>query len=178
MSQTSDRYSKALFELAQEQNNLEALQETMSDIKRLIINLSDFRQFLSNPLLSYEERCAILKALFEGKIPELGFRFLLFITYKNRLDILKDIIESFDIMYLSSTHQMRVCVKTALPVKEEDKVFICQCLQDKFHQQMITQWILDPSLIGGFRIFAQGNIYDYSFKSQLNHFFQLTTQPS
>ncbi len=170
MSQTADRYSKALFELAKEQNNLEAAQTTMTDIGKLIINLNDFRQFLGNPLLSYEERRAILKALFEGKIPELTFRFLLFITYKSRLNILKNIIESFDNMYLSGTHQMRAYVKIALPIKDEDKAFINQRLQDKFHQRMITQWISDPSLIGGFRIFAQGKIYDYSFKNQLNDF--------
>ncbi len=177
MSQTADRYSKALFELAREQNDLEAVQAAMADIGKLIINLNDFRQFLGNPLLSYEERCSVLKALFEGKIPDLIFRFLLFITYKNRLGILKDIIASFDGMYLAGTGQMRVLVKTALPIKDQDKAFINRHLQDKFHQQMLTQWILDPSLIGGFRIFAQGKIYDYSFKDQLNHFFQQATQP-
>ena len=78
-------------------------------------------------------------------------------------------------MYLVSTHQMRVYVKTALPIKDEDKAFINQHLHDKFHQQMITRWTIDPSLIGGFRIFAQGKLYDYSFKNQLSHFFQQTT---
>jgi F-type H+-transporting ATPase subunit delta len=178
MSQTADRYSKALFELALEQNILEAVQESLSDIRNLIINLNDFRQFLRNPLLSYGERCGVLKALFEGKIPGLAFRFLSFITYKERLSILKEITESFDMMYLSSTRQMRVKVKTAFPVKDQDKTFITQHMRDKFQQQLITQWILDPSLIGGFRIFAQGKLYDYSFKSQLNHFWQQTTQPS
>lgn len=176
MSQTADRYSKALFELTQEQKNLEVVQASMADIKNLIAVSEDFRHFLSNPLLTYEERCTILKALFDKKIPDLVFRFLLFITYKSRLSILKDMIESFDSMYLISTHQMRPSVKTALPVKDADKAFINQHLQDKFKQQMITQWILDPSLIGGFQIFAQGKIYDYSFKSQLNHFFQQATQ--
>ncbi len=175
MSQTADRYSKSLFELAQEQNILEAVEATMSDIRKLIVNLADFRQFLSNPLLSYEERCATLKALFEGKIPDLCYRFLIFITYKSRLNILKDIIQSFDSMYLVSTHQIRVYVKTALPIKDEDKAYINQHLQNKFNQQMITRWSLDPSLIGGFRIFAQGKLYDYSFKTQLSHFSQQTT---
>jgi len=175
MSQTADRYSKALFELAQEQNILEAVQATMSDIRKFIINLADFRQFLSNPLLSYEERCVILKALFEGKVPDIFYRFLIFITYKGRLNILKEICESFDSMYLVQTHQMRVYVKTALPIRDEDKTAINQHLKDKFQQQMITRWTLDPSLIGGFRIFAQGKLYDYSFKSQLSHFSQTIT---
>jgi F-type H+-transporting ATPase subunit delta len=174
MSQTADRYSKALFELAQEQNSLEAVQNTMSDIRKLIINLNDFRQFLSNPLLSYEERCTVLKALFEGKVPDLVFRFLLFITYKSRLSILKNIVESFDNMYLLKTHQMRVYVKTALPISDADKASINQHLQDKFHQQVIARWTTDPSLIGGFHIFAQGKLYDYSFKNQLSHFLQQT----
>jgi F-type H+-transporting ATPase subunit delta len=178
MSQTADRYAKALFELAQEKKDLEAVQTTMTDIRKLIVDVTDFRQFLTNPLLVYEERCSVLKALFEGKVPDIAYRFLLFITYKGRLNILNDIIESFDSMYLSSTHQLRAYVKTALPIKDEDKAFINQHLQDKFQQKMITKWILDPSLIGGFRIFAQGKLYDYSFKNQLSHFLQQTTQPA
>lgn len=175
MSQTADRYANALFELAGAANDLELTQDTMAQIRKIIIGSQDFRQFLSNPLLSYEERSTVLKALFEGNVPELVHKFLIFITYKGRLSILKSIIESFDRLYLSHTHQMRAYVKTAMPVKEEDKTFINQHLADKFHQQMITQWAVDPSLIGGFRIFAEGKLYDYSFKSQLDHFFQQTT---
>ena len=61
MSQTADRYAKALFELSKEQNNLEAVQDAMTDIRNLIVDLKDFRLFLNNPLLSYEERCVFLK---------------------------------------------------------------------------------------------------------------------
>jgi len=178
MSQTADRYAKALFELAQEQNSLEAVQNTLTDIRKLIFDLSEFRQFLTNPLLSYDERCAVIKALFQSKVPDLLYRFLLFITYKSRLDTLGEIITSFDSMYLVSTRQMRAYVKTALPIKDEDKAFIDKHLHDKFQQKMITKWILDPSLIGGFRIFAQGKLYDYSFKDQLDHFFQQSTRLS
>jgi F-type H+-transporting ATPase subunit delta len=175
MSQTADRYSKALFELAQEKNDLEAVQDSLTQIRKIINDSKDFRLFLANPLLSYEEQCIVLKALFEGKVPALSYQFLTFITYKSRLGILGDIIQSFDNMYLSSVHQMRVYVKTALPINEEEKSFISQRLQDKFQQKIMPKWILDPSLIGGFRIFAQGKLYDYSFKNQLDHFLQQTT---
>ena len=178
MSQTADRYAKALFELSKEQNNLEAVQNSMTDLGGLILNLESFRQFLSNPVLSYEERCAILKALFEGKVPEIAFRFLLFITHKSRLGILKDIIESFDHLYITSTGQLRASVATALPIQEDDKALIDQRLRDKFHLNPLTEWKIDPSLIGGFRIFIQGEIYDYSFKNQLNRFYQQATQPA
>ena len=52
MSQTADRYAKALFEIAKEQDDLEAVQNSMTEIKDLILNLENFRQFLDNPLLS------------------------------------------------------------------------------------------------------------------------------
>ncbi len=172
MSQTANRYAKALFDTVQEQNNLEIAQAALTHIASLMVDLKDFRWFLRNPLFSFEERGAILKALFEGKIPDVVYRFLLFIMHKNRLNMLQEIIESFDGLYLSSTHQLRALVKTAFPLKEGDKIFINQHLQDKFHQRMITRWDLEPSLLGGFRIYAQGQVYDYSFKNQLNGFLQ------
>ena len=178
MSQTEDRYAKALFEIAQEQKNIEAVQNTMTDIRNIILKSEDFRAFLTNPLLTYEERCTVIKTLFQGKVPDILYRFLLFITYKSRLPILKSIIESFDSLYLLSTRQIRAYVKTAMLITEEDKAFINQRLNDKFQHNMITRWTLDPSLIGGFRIFAQDKIYDYSFKNQLSHFYQQTIQPS
>ena len=177
MSQTDDRYAKAFFEIAKEQDDLEAVQNSMTEIKDLILNLENFRQFLDNPLLSYEERRTVLKALFEGKVPELAFRFLLFITHKNRLGILKDIIESFDRLYMTSTGQLRACVITALPIEKDDQTLIERRLRDKFHLNMLTKWKIDPSLIGGFLIFIQGQIYDYSFKNQLDRFYQQAALP-
>ena len=177
MSQAAPRYAKALFDIAQEQNNLEAVQAALVNLGSLIHDLPEFRHFLRNPLFSFQDRSTVLKALFEGKIPDIVCKFLLFITYKDRLNILKNIIEAFDGLYLVQTHQLRSCVTTAFPVNNDDKILINRCLQDKFRLQMITQWDLEPSLIGGFRIYAQGQIYDYSFKNQLNHFLQQTTQP-
>ena len=176
MSQTADRYAKALFELVKEQNNLEAVENSMTDIRNLIIESQDFRLFLNNPILAYEKRCVILKILFEGKIPDLAFKFLLFITYKKRLSILKNIIESFDHLYLSNTNQLRAYITTALPINEADKTFFNQRLCDAFKHNILTKWSTDLSLIGGFRIFLQDKMYDYSFKNQLNNFFQHTTQ--
>ena len=178
MSYAASRYAKALFESAQEENNLEAVQVALAEIKSFMRNFEDFRHFLKNPLFSHEERCATLKALFEGKIPELGLRFLLFITYKNRLSILGDIIESFDALYLISTNQLRAYITTALPIENGDRILINQRLRDEFQHHMLIKWNIDLSLIGGFRIFTQGKIYDYSFKNQLNHFLQQTTQPA
>ena len=121
MSQTSDRYAQALFEIACEQNDLEALQAALSSVANLIVSSQDLQRFLDNPLFSFEERSTILKALFEGKIPDLAFKFILFVTYKNRLKILNEIIASFDTLYTTSTHQLRARIETAFPIKEEDK---------------------------------------------------------
>ena len=175
MSQTADRYAKAFFELVKEQDNLEAVERSMTNIRDIIIESYEFRIFLTNPILSYEERCIILKALFENKIPEFAFKFLLFITYKKRLSLLKSIIESFDHLYLINTNQLRAYITTALPIKEADKELFNQRLRDKFQHQILSRWSEDTSLIGGFRIFLQDKMYDYSFQNQLNNFYQQTT---
>jgi F-type H+-transporting ATPase subunit delta len=177
MSQAADRYAKALFESVQSPDDLEEAQASMSSIRDIIIGSKDFRLLLSNPILSYEECCAILKALFEGKVPAIVFQFLLFVTHKKRLSILKDIIESFDRLYLVQTDQLRAYVTTAMPIAEDEKAVFNQRLCDKCQHPMLTRWRTDPSLIGGFRVFLEGQIYDYSFKDQLNRFYQQATQP-
>jgi len=174
-SQTADRYSKVLFDLAQEQKNLGEIEKALAGLKKLIADSPDLRRFLLNPLLSEQEQASTLKALFEGRVPALVYQFLVFTASKGRLNILEEILESFENLYLASTNQIRVDVKTALPMDDAEKAFINQKLEEKFHQKIITQWILDPSLIGGFRIFAEGKLYDYSFKNQLDHFLQQTT---
>lgn len=178
MSQTANRFAKALFDTSAEQDNLEEVQEALTYIASLMLDLKEFRQFLSNPLFSFDERSVIVKALFEGKIPDLVYRFLLFIMHKNRLNILQSIIEAFDDLYLSSTHQMRARVLTAFVIKDEDKAFINQRLQDKFDQHMLIQWDYDAALLGGFCIYAKTKVYDYSFKNQLNQFVHQSTQPA
>ena len=66
---------------------------------------------------------------------------------------------------------------TALPLEDKDKVLFDQRLHDKFQHKILTHWRTDSSLIGGFRIFLEGQIYDYSFKNQLNRFYQHATKP-
>ena len=176
MNTTDNRYAKALFQLSQEQNSLDDIHASLKDIDRMIDALAEFREFLVNPLLSFPEREQILNALFKGKTPDLVLRFLLFISYKNRISRLKEIIDAFDELYLAVHNQTRAVVQTALPLSDDDKKTIDIRLQEKLHQQVLTQWQVTPDIIGGFRIFAKGLLYDYSFKSQLNNFRQSITQ--
>ena len=177
MSQTADRYAKMFYELARREANLEDVHEAMSGISALM-DLSDFRSFLANPLLAFEEQARVLKALFQGKVPDPVFLFLLFIAHKRRLDLLGPVMDAFEGLYMSDKGQLKALVTTALPLNETDKTSINQHLAEKFHRQMVTQWKQDPALIGGFRIFVQGQIFDYSFKNQLNQYFYRSLQPA
>ncbi|MBF0510849.1 MAG: ATP synthase F1 subunit delta [Candidatus Omnitrophica bacterium] len=177
MSQSSERYSKALFDLAQEKMSLEELHQSMSGIGKFIQESADFRRFLGNPLLSYDQKSSLLKALFEKKVPDLFLQFLLFIAYKGRLSGLADMIESFDALYLQSTRQLKALITTAQVTEDTEKTYIGQCLNDKFKAHVLPQWTIDKSLIGGFKILVKDKMYDYSFRNQLENYLQKTIQP-
>lgn len=177
MSQTAERYAKMFYELARKEGNLEDVHEAMSAISGLL-DLRDFKLFVANPLLSFEEQARVLRALFEGRVPEPVFLFLLFIAHKRRLGLLGPVMDAFEGLYMSGKGQLKALVTTAMPLNETDQDLINQRLADKFHRQMITQWKRDPALIGGFRIFVQGQIFDYSFKNQLNQYFYRSLQPA
>lgn len=172
MTPTANCYARALFDLSVEKNNLEDIHLVLEAIKNLVRGLPDFCTFLNNRLLDKDEKKQVLQALFEGKISDDVYKFLLFITYKNRLNILPEIVEAFDGLYLSHKRQMRVWITTAFAIQEEDKAALIQRMEEQFKQSLVPQWRLDPSLLGGFHMAAQGVVYDYSFKNQLNHFYQ------
>ncbi|NTV93197.1 MAG: F0F1 ATP synthase subunit delta, partial [Chlorobiaceae bacterium] len=67
------RYSRALFDLALEQDSLDRVYENM----RLILNvcsMKEVKQILDNPVISSAKRGEILKALFESNIEPLTMK--------------------------------------------------------------------------------------------------------
>jgi len=174
--QISERYAKSLFELAQDEGVLDEVQASLQDVGEMVREVPPLGEFLHNPLLSVEERQQVLKALFEKKVPALVQKFLLFINFKGRLNLLAPIIEAFDDLYLRSHNRVRAVVQTALPLDKKQKEDICRHLNQKYAKEIVADWQVEEGLLGGFRILVEGKLHDYSFTSQLESFRQKVLQ--
>lgn len=170
VSQLSDRYAKSLYSLAVDQQQVDDVNTALANLGQTIFQSADLRDFLNNPLLSEQERGKVLKALFAGKVPALLERFLFFINDKNRLNILADIIESFDALYLKAHNRVRAQIQMALPLEISVRDAIIKQLSKKYGKEVIAEWQIRKEILGGFRILIEGRLLDYSFTNQLEQY--------
>ena len=87
MSRVAKRYSKALFQLGDEENKLNQLEKDLVQIEDLLEESEEFKTFIANPLISEIEKAKIITRMFKGKLSDTGYNFLQLLTEKKRQEI-------------------------------------------------------------------------------------------
>ena len=64
-SETSDRYALALFGLAKENSELEAVEKNVRNLNMVYENNKDLENFVTNPTRSFEEHFQVINKLKE-----------------------------------------------------------------------------------------------------------------
>ena len=64
-TETSERYSRALFEVAQEANELEKIENDIKNFDSLLINNLEIKNFIHNPTQSKDNQNNVLNLLAE-----------------------------------------------------------------------------------------------------------------
>jgi F-type H+-transporting ATPase subunit delta len=173
MSQSSItmRYAQALFDLAEKENSVHPVYVSLQEMNALT-HKEEFRIFIHNPLLSVEERSKIIDNVFKSNVPALVYKFLLFLNFKGRINLLSGIFESFDELFLAKNNQMRVELQTPYALKDDQKQSIEEKLKQKYHKEILLESQEKPELLGGFRLLAAGTLFDGTIKNQLEQFRQ------
>ena len=166
------RYAQALFDLAEGENSLYPVYISLQEIGKIIHEREEFRAFIHNPLLSLPERTKIIQSIFENKVPKLLYKFLLFLNAKDRLNVLSEVSESFDQLYLEKNNQMRGALETAFMLEETQKHNVQKKLGEKYKKEISLDSQVKKDLLGGFRLLVAGMLFDSSIKSQLEQFRQ------
>lgn len=148
-----------------------------SEVRQALIGLGDLiktsaelRVFMVNPLLTIKEKAGILRVVFKGRLPAAVDHFVQFINSKGRLAFLPAIIEAFEDLDLEERGQVKAQVETAFVLSQEDRHSFTVRLKNICGKNVMTDFRLNPALLGGFRIWVQGRLFDASIQSQLADF--------
>lgn len=169
-SKVAGRYARALYDLASEQKNLEAIVVDAQGLKASIEFSADLKAFLANPILKKEEKDSILKAVFEGRVQPLFMNFLMFLVERSRLNILAEIIDELIAIYLASTGTINAVIRTERPIDQPLLDQLLAKLQQRSGKKINAQVIVDPQLLGGFKVQMGDQVYDATFQSQLRKY--------
>ena len=91
-SETSDRYSKALFELSTESSQLDEVEKNVQDFLQIYNSDVNLKNFIKNPTQSVENQLVLIKKITElMKFQEILKNFFCVLVVKRRIFFLKNI---------------------------------------------------------------------------------------
>src|SRR3989338_6216660 len=112
-SKVSQRYARALFQLAREKGIQVEIYHDLKTLGEVIERSADFESFLRNPEIDMAKRVRVFEALLKGKVASLTYDFVFFLGQKNRLPELKSVCRIFEEMYLQDQGILKARVHSA-----------------------------------------------------------------
>ncbi len=165
---TAKRYAQAIFELAQERKDLETWESDLDKIGNTFSD-SDFRAFLAAPQVSIDSKLKGIETLL-SEVSPLARNFAGLLTVRGHSDLFPDIRERFMEMTDEARRIARCQIFTAVPFQAKQReVLYRKLLEMTQADKIVLSEIIDPSLVGGFRVRISDSLIDGSVKTKLRN---------
>ena len=161
------RYTKALYEIAEEFNIVDDVKSDFSDIKKTLEGSRDLKLFIESPIINPEKKFSIVSDIFKGKVTDITLKFLLLLCEKNRINILREVLESMLRLINEKRGIIEAKIITAVDITESVRKSISEKLEKYTGKEIHPHYIVDKSIKGGFIAQIDDKIIDASILRQL-----------
>lgn len=169
LSGVSGRYASALFELAQEMGEVDAVGAALDRFGALIDSSEDLQRLVKNPVFTAEEQAAGVGALLDkAKIGGIAGNFIKLVASKRRLFALPGMIAAYRQLVADARGVVRAEVTVAETPSDKQIKDIAAALKAAAGKEVTVDLKVDPSLIGGLIVKMGSKMIDASLKTKLN----------
>jgi F-type H+-transporting ATPase subunit delta len=170
MSVASSRYAKALLDVLYP-SKAESGRDQLRKFFSVLSVEQDARQVLENPTLSPENRKDLLAKIGDALALDTPIRnFLGLLIDRNRLDLLEEIVATYETLLDEKQGVVKARVTTALELDTSQREHVSARLHALTGKKVRMETVVDPSLIGGLVAQVGSTIYDGSIRQQLQTF--------
>ncbi len=164
----ANRYSLALYELAEENKYIQEIENQSSALIKLFDKSEDFKSLVKNPTNKKEEQINVINKISESyNFNKLLKNFLCFLAEKRRLFFLRNILINFVDICSQKRGEVKARLVAAKQLSVEEVNKIKDELSKDFTSKVKLDYQYDPSLIGGLIIQVGSVMIDTSIKSKL-----------
>ena len=165
---SANRYSLALFELAEENNLLSQIEDQSLSMLNLINQSNDFYNLIKDPTINQEDLSKVLNIIVEkNKFDTLFKNFLNFLIQKRRFFFIESILESFIETCSIKRGELKAELKSAKNLSSDEITKITELLTKNFSSKIKLNYKHDESLIGGLVVQVGSTMVDTSIKNKL-----------
>ena len=167
-SQVGRRYSKAIFEIAEEKNQVKEIYEMLNSAMVLYRTDKEFKNFILNPLIDNEQKKSVLNEIF-GKDNSENLNILLYILDKGRMNCIKYIVAEYLKIYYRKNRILDVKAIFTKELTDEQKKKLIDKLSQKTGKEINLEIKVDKDILGGGIIKIGDKIIDGSIRRELDN---------
>lgn len=160
-------YAQSMLELANEQKQAEAIGQELAELRKIVDENPSFREILTNPAISIEERAGLLDRIFRGKISTLLFNTLGVLNQKNRLGLVAQVEQAYSELLDAQTGKVEVDLTVAQKLSDEQLQQARQRIATAIGRDPVIHQYVDENIIGGVIVRVGDKLIDASVRYQL-----------
>jgi F-type H+-transporting ATPase subunit delta len=172
-AETSERYSRALFEVAKESNELDKIEIDIKNFLILFNNSVDLKNFIQNPTQTIETQSNVINLLSE----KLSFsknlkNFFLLLIKKRRFFFVKKITDNFLRLCSKKRGEIKASIISSKELSTDELANISKDLSSSIGSTIKFEYKVDQDLIGGLKLQMGSFMIDTSLKNKLKKYEQ------
>ena len=172
-AETSERYSRALFEVAKESNELDKIEIDIKNFLILFNNSVDLKNFIQNPTQTIETQNNVINLLSE----KLSFsknlkNFFLLLIKKRRFFFVKKITDNFLRLCSKKRGEIKASIISSKELSTDELATISKDLSSSIGSTIKFEYKVDQDLIGGLKLQMGSFMIDTSLKNKLKKYEQ------
>ncbi len=163
------RYATALFSLARDEQQIDAVTRSLDSLEAALANSTDFAALVSSPLVSRTDAAKAIAAL----VPALGLdpitaKFIGVLAQNGRLSELRNVIRMVRMLALGHRGETIADVTSAHPLNDQQIAELKAKLRTRVGRDVTLKTAVDPTLLGGMVVRLGSQMIDASIRTKLN----------
>lgn len=161
-------YASALFDLAQDAKDIAGVEKAFDGLLKLINDSEDFSGFLRSPVISGDEKSAVIVEMIKkAKLKGISANFLNLVAKNQRLFALPQMISQFKALAAKDRGEVHAEVTSAQPLSKAHQDSLAKALKEKIGKDVTLEQHVDADLIGGLIVKVGSQMIDSSLKTKL-----------
>jgi len=172
-TETSERYSRALFEVSKDANELEKVEADVNKFQLLLASSNEIKNFIKDPTQNTIEQGKVINLLAEKLEFSKNLKnFFLLLIEKRRIFFVKKIFESFLKLCSRKRGEVNASLISSKELSQPELEKIRKDLSVTMGSTLKFEYILDKELIGGLKLQLGSFMIDTSIKNKLKKYEQ------
>jgi F-type H+-transporting ATPase subunit delta len=169
VSEAAQRYAAAVFDLALDSGEVDAVDNGLMSLAKVIEGDATLARALKSPLYKSEEKAAVLAALGERlNLPPLARRFVGVAALNRRAGDVPAMAKAFADRAARHRGSSRVVARVAHPVSKDQAMALESAVSKSLGRAVTVDVEVDPALIGGLQLKIGSRLIDASIRTKLN----------